>query len=319
MHDANLHQAIQKQLRGMSPVDDWPELAELIDRAVTARSRPCWEYPGAACTAVGGQAQAALPGAAAIFCLLASIYLVDDLLDEDPKGLYHQVGHGKAANIALAFQAMAGLVIEEADLSELARADVQGCVAKIAMDTAYGQDLDTREICGEADYWRAVATKTPPLFGGALEIGAILGGAPEYRRVLLELGVMIGKLVQVSDDLKDALETPAHPDWKSRNNNLALLFALTAEHPYRGRFEALVPQVFDSSEALHEAQELLVHCGAASYCTYQIVETFKAAKAHLQEAKLPSPEPLVEILEAHIRPARTLIESVAGPEASALL
>ena len=40
-----------------------------------------WEYPAVACHAFGGIEEAALPAAAAVFCSVASIRLVDDILD----------------------------------------------------------------------------------------------------------------------------------------------------------------------------------------------------------------------------------------------
>ena len=56
---------------------------------------------------MGADDAIALPAVAAIACLQISIILVDDILDDDPRGAYHRLGAGRAANLGLAFQAAA--------------------------------------------------------------------------------------------------------------------------------------------------------------------------------------------------------------------
>src|SRR5262245_26195930 len=105
---------IKRHVRSLLVVSAWPHMIELAERAVHQETRSIWEYPFAACQAVGGEPEAALPGAAAIFCSLASIHLVDDMLDEDPAGDYRTLGAGNAANLALAYQAAAHRLLVDA-------------------------------------------------------------------------------------------------------------------------------------------------------------------------------------------------------------
>ena len=76
---------------------------------------------------------------------------------------------------------------------------------------------------------------------------------PEARedvaKNLYDLGFLVGVNVNVYDDLVDALQSPAVPDWKQGRNNLVILYALTADHPERAQFEALRGQVDDSLHA----------------------------------------------------------------------
>ena len=107
---------IRAELGSIPEVAAWLDMARLVRRSIQSAAKPCWEYPLLACRAVGGKDEQALPGAGVIFCLLYSIHLVDDLLDQDPSGLHHELGEGKTANLALALQAAAGLLIERAEL-----------------------------------------------------------------------------------------------------------------------------------------------------------------------------------------------------------
>lgn len=296
---------------GTPGVSDWPHLVRLIERPVTDDAFHCWDYPGAACEAVGGSVEQAVPGAAAVFCLFHAIRIVDDILDEDPKGFYKDVGSGRAANLALALQAAASRAVESANLSAGRQAALLTKIAQISLDTAYGQELDLGELTSEADYWQVVEHKTPPLFGGALYVGAVLGGASLSRAEAVEkIGLFLGKLIQVSDDVKDALARPTETDWKRRYGNLPILFALTADHPHKERFLELYPAVSTEEESLVEAQDILVKSGAVSFCVYHIVENYRAALHQLATIKLPSPRPLEDLLRYYMKPIEKLFKRI---------
>ncbi len=301
---------IRTLLSSIPRIASWPEMGQLIARPTTSGSKPCWEYTVQACRAAGGSEQQALPGAAAIFCLVSSMQLVDDLLDQDPGGLQHQLGEGATANLGLAFQAASSIIVECADIPSDRRAALHESLAEIALDTAYGQNLDLADIGTEVDYWRVVEAKTPPLFSGALHIGGLLGSASaETASRLKEFGFLLGKLIQISDDLKDALEKPAGPDWFRKWNNLPILYALTADYPERSKFADLLPRIAES-EALAEAQEILISSGAVSFCTYHMIELHRQARQALKRIPLEDHEPLEEILEHHGKPLKSLFKSI---------
>lgn len=312
-------EAIKQRVRSVAEVAVWPEMLQLMERAMHRDLISVWDHPAAACRAVGGHAEAALPGAAAIFCSLIGIHLVDDMLDNDPKGDYHQIGAGRAANLALAFQAAGHLLLHDADAPPQVRADLQASFARMSIGTAYGQDLDSRELRTEDEYWRTVNSKTPPLFGAAFRIGALLGGAPEPIADGLEVvGGLLGRFIQVSDDLSDALHSPASADWLRRSNNLPILYAMTADHPARERFLELSARPHDP-EALVEAQRILLKSGAISYCAFKMMEVAQEAGAVLSRLPLRDPEPVERILTANLRPLHKLLESVGVEEPAALI
>lgn len=302
-------------------VAGWSEMAEIVRRGGDPRpgSIACWEYPALACRAVGGEARQALPAMAAIASLLNGIHLIDDLIDEDPDGIHHQLGVGTTANIAGAFQAAAVQLIAKADLPEPALRAAQQSLAGATIDTAWGQHLDSRELGdrdAESTYWQVTNAKTPPLFASAFLLGALCGGAkPERAEEIAQLAQPIGRVIQVGDDMTDALAMPAKPDWRSRWNNLVILFAQTAQHGERQRFLELQKHI-DQEDALVEAQRILVSSGAISFACYHVIEGYREACSMLRDMAVAEPAPLGELLESLIRPSRELFASqgIAPPE-----
>jgi geranylgeranyl pyrophosphate synthase len=291
----------------------------LVQRLGPAQPMGCLEYPLKAAQAVGGEADQALPGAAAIFCMLTSINLVDDLLDEDPRGEHHRLGVGAAANLALAFQALSCNCLQRSGLSDQDLAAAQSSLAEMALATAYGQYLDTGQIGCEDDYWRVVQAKTPPLFASALYLGALLGGGSQIvARSLSELGGMLGKIVQINDDVSDALHVPAKPDWRVGSANLPILYASLADHPQRAEFLELLPQA-TNPRALAAAQEILIRCGAISYCFYQTIAAYQQAKQTLNRLALPFPQPMTDLLDEHMQPLLALLRRNGTENPEALL
>lgn len=305
---------LKAMVRTLPQVAAWPQMLELIDRSVHRDLRSVWELPAAACRSAGGPPEAAVAGAAAVFCSLLSIHLVDDMLDDDPRGDFHALGGGPAANLALAFQAAAHCVLGELAVEPRVRAELHACLGRMALATAYGQHLDCREVTSEEEYWQVVGNKTPPLFGAALRLGALLGGAPPAAAAEMErLGTVLGKFVQVGDDLSDALAIPAGADWQRPSNNLPILYAMVADHPARSEFLELSAS-HHRPESLAAAQKVLLQCGGVSYCAWKMVELAHQAQAIVETAELADRRPLAQLLGAHVRPLARLLSSVGFDE-----
>lgn len=310
---------MKERVLAIPQVAAWPEMVEMIERATHQEWRSLWDYPFIACRAMGRDDADAIPAAAAVFCSLASIHLVDDMLDQDDRGLYRTFGSGPTANMALGFQSAAFLVLDEVESAEV-RAMAQSNVAAMALATGLGQHFDaTRDVGGEEDYWRFVETKTPPLFGSAFFLGALLGGATvETARQMERLGGAMGIFIQVSDDLTDALKVPAGTDWRRRTNNLPILYALTANHPDREEFVRLADRA-DDPASLEEAQRILLRSGAVSYCALKLIELSRLARGLLDGIELPDPGPVRHLLETQLKPLDHLFRSVGVDTPAALL
>ncbi len=298
----------------MPEVSSWPEMCDIIGRAQHREEISVWEYPVVACLACGGSEELALPGAAAIFCALVGIHLIDDLLDDDPAGDYHRLGVGRVANLASAFQAVSHQMIEISDGPPGRTTELQAQLSRAFLGTACGQDLDTVESISEEDYWRRVEAKTPPLFAAAFALGGLAAGAADEVIIGFErLGRSLGRFIQVSDDLADALASPAGADWHRPRNNLALLYALTADYPERGEFVRLV-SLSNDPEALKTAQTLLFKSGAVSYCALQMTHFSNESRREVQRLGVSSRDPLDHLIDRIVRPLENLLALGGGSE-----
>ena len=292
-------------------VHDWSELREFYEYGLSL-PRGDWEWPLLACRAVGGDIERTAPVAAGLTCMQLSITLVDDMLDHDPRGLHLRIGEGKTANIAFALQAAAYHLVHRSTLDLAVKQAVAACLARMALGTAYGQHLDVQNLEGEENYWRTLRAKSAPFYGSGMEMGALAGGAShETAASLGEFGMLNGEIIQIYDDLTDALQSPANPDWLQKRPNLAILFAATADHAKRDRFRDLLDRA-NEADALAEAQAILMGSGAVSYCAYHVVRRVQAARTTLDQTTLIDRAPLLAILGPQTQPIIALLKKTGG-------
>lgn len=313
---------IHDSLLAMPEIRELPPLVEQLAGVKPSKQIPCWDYPALACEALGGEPEHTLPAAIAIFASLGAIHLFDDMLDQDPRGLHVELGHGIVANLAACLQAAAHRAIAQAELAPHVAAAMQARLAAMTMATCLAQHRDTSPCADEDAYFRVIDSKTPPLFSCALALGALhAGGDPELVERVGALGHEHGRMIQISDDLKDALEVPPTPDWQRPTNNLALLYAATAEHAERERFGELLarlrtPDPAHDAPLLVEAQQIVWRCGAAAYCIYHMIAAHQRALASLDALALPDPTPLRRLLASPMQPVLAILRraGVESPE-----
>ena len=308
----DLNTATANYLASLPILQEWEELHDLL-RQTLARPQGHWRLPAISAAAVTEDPSRAVPGVAALLCLLLAIVLVDDMLDADPKGQHHRLGSPATANLAGALQA--------AGLEALARSGVAPAVIQAAQErlnrmmlmTALGQYWDSRNPQDEAGYWRVVRTKSSPFFGAAFAVGGLLGGALDQTVAGLEkIGKLYGEMIQLHDDLNDVMETPANPDWLQGRLPLPILFAEQVHHPEQGRFRQLRAQIADPG-VLAEAQQILIRCGGISYTIGQLLERHAEAEALLHTVSLAQPAPIRQLLDEIVAPIRGLLDAVGTP------
>ena len=115
--------------------------------------------------------------------------------------------------------------------------------------------------------------------------------------------------MQIHDDLNDSMAVPANPDWLQGRKPLPILFALTVEHPDQERFLNLYQNI-SNGNALQEAQEILIRCGAVSYCVDQLLRRHQSIQDILSKIRLPNKDSLGSLIEAVIAPVRKLFETL---------
>lgn len=277
-------------------VSEWPVMQAVWQHY--AQRPGSWRLPELTCQAVGGQPEGMVPLVTAVASSYISIVLVDDILDADPKGFYQRLGAGVAANLALGFQALSYRMVQamKPDVVPLMLAEL----VYLNLKTAQGQHLDVQEQLDEAHYWATVEAKSMPYYGAGFYLGALAGGADTaVAQQLRQFGQLVGKLIQVSDDLADAYQTPACPDWQRSGSNLAILYARLADHPGQARFEALLANITEPS-VLEEAQQILLNSGAASYCVYHMMQIAQKARTLLDAINFAHPEILRQFLAERV-------------------
>ena len=296
-------------LSGLPEFSIWSEMLTNVQKVATGNPRQ-WKLADIASQAMGREPGEALFAMAAMACLHISIILVDDMLDIDPRGEYVYIGAPATANLALAFQAAGMGVIFQSNLllsSKLAAVEILNWMVQ---QTAFGQYLDTHPVVDEASYWRVVQLKSSPFFGASLFTGALAGGATiEVARQFLQLGNLYGEIIQIHDDLSDSLAVPANPDWVQRRASLPILYATLVDHPDRKRFLSLQQEVIDPKK-LNEAQIILVHCGAISYCIDCIRRKHQEALSLLKTIPINNPKPIRAEINALILPVEKLLDQI---------
>jgi geranylgeranyl pyrophosphate synthase len=289
----------------------WPELKTLLDRAAAKEPRD-WRLPLLACQAVGGAPEQAIPASASVACALIGILLVDDMLDDDPRGEFHQIGQAQAANIASAFLGAASQAILQSEAPSSVKLLALESVNQMIVTVALGQYLDDQNPADEAAYWRVVQSKSAPFFRTALELGALLGGAEgEIVAQIAEIGFLYGEMIQIHDDVNDCMTEPANPDWIQRRSPLPILFAQSVPHPDRDRFRVLRPHV-SNLEALREAQEILIRSGAISYCIDHLLRRYQQASTILKGADVVVQDRLEAVLGELVAPVWQLLQATGA-------
>ena len=119
-------------------------------------------------------------------------------------------------------------------------------------------------------------------------------------------------MIQIHDDLTDTMAVPANSDWLQGRSPLPILFAKSVDHPERSRFLELLRKVSDEG-ALCAAQEILIRCGAVSYCVDQLLRKHQTAQDMLATVSLPRREVLDVLLEEVVAPVWQLFEAVGEP------
>jgi geranylgeranyl pyrophosphate synthase len=273
----DIYQTTTEYLLKLPIFDSWHEMESILRRSATTRPRD-WELPLTASEALGQSREKAIPACAALACAQISIILVDDMLDNDPRGEYHRIGNGRAANFAIAFQAAGVEALLNSGVSTQVRFEVLKSLSQMMSITAFGQDLDIQNPADEKSYWKVVKNKSAPFYGCALHLGALFGEATQTAADgLKRLGELYGEMIQIHDDLNDTMAVPAISDWLQGRKPLPILFAQSVSHPQRARFKEL-NQNISAENALQEAQDILIRCGAVSYCVDQLLRWHQAVQ-----------------------------------------
>lgn len=147
----DIHSLATDYFSKLSIVQDWPNMLKSYSN-MAAKKPAGWRLPQTGYHAVGGNVDSCVPAVTAVGCMQMSIILLDDMLDEDPRGMHLEIGSAAAANMASAFQAAGLQAIAESNQGEKVRLGVQMSLNKMMLMTALGQSMDVQNHENEEGY-----------------------------------------------------------------------------------------------------------------------------------------------------------------------
>ena len=164
-----------------------------------------------ACNLFSDDVEAAVKPAVGVEIFHNFTLLHDDIMDKADVRRGNQTVHKKwNENVAIlsgdGMQILAYQYLSEVETPILKQ--VLTVFSQTALEVCEGQqydmDFEERETVGINEYFEMIRLKTAVLLGGALKIGALVGGATEdAAQLLYDFGIGIGLAFQLKDDLLD--------------------------------------------------------------------------------------------------------------------
>lgn len=275
----------------------------------TSKEQPSWMLPILVCECLGGAAKSNIAAdwqtatVAALGCTQLSIIVVDDMLDYDERGLHKRVGAGQAANIALGFQSVAQSMFDGYGYEPYA-------LARMGRYISRGQYMDVNnDILDEAIYWSIVKDKSCAYYETCFDLGVRLYG--EHVPALVAVGGVLGKMIQVTDDLVDIMATPAKSDWW-RCSNLSIFYMHQAASQDEWLlFNTIVEDIRGGGDtaliALRKAQTMLIQQGVLAYGLYLLESLRDEAFGLLAQTKLHDQGKIRELFDRQVAALAQLV------------
>jgi geranylgeranyl diphosphate synthase type II len=209
----SITQYINNKTYGSSPVELYEPISYIMSLG-GKRLRPCLLLM--ACDMFGGDVEQALAPALAIEVFHNFTLMHDDIMDKAPLRRGKPTVHEKwNANVAI----LSGdvMMVESNKLIMQVKDSILRPVLDVFNDTAVGvcegqqidMNFETRSDVRIDEYINMIRLKTAVLVGGALKMGALVGGADDAEGTLLyNFGEQLGIAFQLQDDILDVYGDP---------------------------------------------------------------------------------------------------------------
>jgi geranylgeranyl pyrophosphate synthase len=312
-----MYSQINDYLRKHETFMDWARLQEFFISIINEKPNQI-KIPILIAEVFGANNEQRVVVGTCLALIYAAIVALDDLLDEDLRYVTADRSASQLANMSAGLIGLAFQIGEELspDLSIAKQAHT--ILSKLIFNVSFGQALDTTNLDSEEAYWRVARLKSGAFFSGAFSLGGVVGEASlkDLERLAF-LGEEYGIMLQIHDDLKDALAVPANPDWLNGRFTLPILFAHLVNHPKQERFDQIRSKVNDP-DLLREAQEILIRSGALSYGLYQIQEHYRTIQKEIVLLSLQVKSVVEKIFRELIQPVEQLLYDLTSEEMSVI-
>lgn len=305
-----MYQEIKKYLRNDEFINPWPGLMQFVIKIINEKPKHIL-IPGLITSLYGGDKEKQIRANVPLTLLFSAIISVDSILDGDEDGPMRGIPSGELANFSLGLAAWAVQSLRNLSEKPWITAEGYSLLSRLLYQVSFGQSLDSSNPETEEAYWQLATMKSGAFFSGAFTLGGLAGNASAADLTRLSaLGQYYGVMLQIHDDLRDALEKPANSDWLNGRFTLPILYAHLVDHPERVRFDAIRMRVGEV-RLLEEAQAILVRSGALSYGLYQIQELDEQAMLEIEGLSLDDAGEIRRMFDALAQPVEHLLEAVA--------
>jgi geranylgeranyl pyrophosphate synthase len=250
--------------------------------------------PGTCCQAAGGNPRWADELAAAWFLFYCAADIMDSAEDQDPLDPgWLQSGYPFALSAASGIYFSASRCLSRLYLrkeTQTKGGEINDLFSKSFMRMCAGQHLDlTTPRPNLAQFWEIAAGKSGAFFSLACHSGALLAtDDPETIDHYHNLGMHLGLLIQVLDDLKEFQNSPDNLLAPAANTRRSLPVVYAMEYiqlEQRQQLETCLQAGADNPAAAEEARRIIENAGAVLYLLTEIDHHRSNILNHLSQAK----------------------------------
>lgn len=221
---------------------------------------------------------------AAIQAATLGSFLIDDVMDRDESKPDFGMDEGRRSNFGGALIVVAYRLLAECDFPDSVRLRLISELSQLLLEASAAQELEARlmedeqeNTDPEGNYWKVLHGKSSQQIGRGLKMGAIMAGAPELEEAMFQVGVAIGDMAQISDDITDAIYKILTPDWETPGKNILIIFGLHENNPRRDEFAKHFATATTDPEAHRAARQILIETGAVGFGFYHYFDRHRKA------------------------------------------
>lgn len=238
---------------------------------------------------------------AAIYVATIGTFLIDDVMDHDEDKPTAGLSEERRINLGCALMIAGSQLMNDCAFPEPIKAELHKEYSTWLLDAAVGQEVEERskdrdvtDEDMEARYWDALRGKCGQQLSRMLNFGTIMAQRDDVREQFLELGLLIGEMAQLFDDMADASEIS--PDWESPRKNLMILFCHHPRNPKRDEFIEQFAKARTDTDAFLQCRNIMIETGAIGYGIYHFMDRYRKAREIINQMSDLNADPFDRVL-----------------------